>query len=264
VQRVERVRAISNVLGIGAENRTVSPDLSAHAEAQGWCGPDGRFDVAGRLWDPERDVATRGRERCSRATALLAERADRIEVADMMRVLRDHGAAAEADPDWSPAQIVGRTICMHAGGGDRRSQTVGSIVSDLRPRKAVHWLTASAAPCLSIFKPVVLSAGLPDQGAAPTDRHDGANRWWRHELGHRAALRAYLERIAMFAPVRDALEHGFRERIDRAIAADLGTGHLRAEIDACWRDADAAEDAWSRGGDYAESWARLSRLAHTP
>ena len=124
VQRVERVRAISNVLGIGAEDRAVSSDLQAHAEAEGWCDAAGRFDVAGRLWDPERDVATRGRERRGRATSRLAERGDQIAVADMMRVLRDHGA--EADPDWSPAKIVGRTICMHAGGGDRRSQSVGS------------------------------------------------------------------------------------------------------------------------------------------
>ena len=264
VQRVERVRAISNVLGIGAENRAVSPDLQAHAEAKGWCDAAGRFDVAGRLWDPERDKATRGMERCGRATGLLAERGDRIEVLDIMRVLRDHGAAALVDPAWSPARITGRTICMHAGGGDRRSQSVGSMVSELRAATAVHWVTASSAPCLSIFKPVILPAGLPDQGAAPTDRYDAGARWWRHERGHRAALGAYADRTAAFAPMRDALERGFRERIDRAIAADLGTIHLRSEVDACWREADSAEDAELRGGDHGDSWARLSALAQMP
>jgi dipeptidase len=268
VQRVERVRAISNVLGIGTEDRTVSPDLQAHAEAEGWCDAAGYFDVAGRLWDPERDVATRGRERCGRATSLLAECGGAIKVADMMRILRDHGALAARDPVWSPAKIVGRTICMHAGHGDRRSQSVGSMVSELRAETAVHWLTGSSAPCLSVFKPVILAAGLPDQGAAPTDRFDGANRWWRHERIHRAALSDYPGRIADFAPMRDALEQRFRARIDRALAADLGASHLRAEVDACWREADAAEAQWSkatacapRGGDHEDSWGRLSDLA---
>jgi secernin len=271
VQRVERARAISNVLSIGKDDRTVSADLQAHAEAEGWCGRDGRFDVAGRLWDPERDVVTRGRERCGRATGLLAERGDQITVADMIRVLRDHGSEAAADPDWTPASIVGRSICMHAGGGDRRSQSVGSMVSELRADVAVHWLTGSSAPCLSVFKPVVMVAGPPDQGPAPIDHYDGANRWWRHERFHRAALSDYATGIAAFASIRDDLERRFRERIDCAIAAQRGTAHLRAEVDACWREADAAEEAWTRDvepvlgdGEYEESWARLSRLAGLP
>jgi secernin len=202
---------------------------------------------------------------------LLAERGYRVEVADVMRVLRDHGAAAETDTDWSPARIVGRTICMHAGDGDRRSQTVGSMISELRGQTAVHWVTGSSGPCLSVLKPVILAAGLPAQGPEPTDRYDGASRWWRHERDHRAALSDYPSRIAGFAPMRDALERGFRERIDHAIAADLGTGHLRREVGACWREADAAEDVWAgtarperSGGDYDDSWMRLSALAQMP
>ena len=265
LQRVERARAISNVLSIGAEDRTVSPGLLTHAEAEGWCGADGRFDVAARLWDPERDETTRGRERCERAAALLAARGSQVAVADMMSVLRDHGAVASG---WSPAEIVGRTICMHAGGGDRRSQSVGSMVSELRADTGVHWVTASSAPCLSLFKPVILAAGLPDQGPPPTDRCDDGSRWWRHERRHRAALNDYAVEIAAFSVVRDALERGFRERIDRAIAADLGAAHLRAEVDACWREADAAEAAElgktalvTRDRDYDDSWRRLSSLA---
>ena len=78
------------------------------------------------------------------------------------------------------------------------------MVSELRADGAVHWVTASSAPCLSIFKPVILAAGLPDQGSAPSDRYDASTRWWRHEVGHRAALGDYPARIAAFAPVRDA------------------------------------------------------------
>jgi dipeptidase len=270
VQKVERVKAISNVLGIGAANRRVGAAAQAHAELEGWCEAGGAFDFAARLWDPERDVATRGVERCARATDLLTRCGYRIEVADMMHVLRDHGAAAESDSKWSPAKIVGRTICMHAGHGDRRSQTVGSMVSELRPETAVHWVTGSSAPCLSVFKPVILWAGLPDQGAVPTDRYDAGARWWRHECVHRAALQDFQAWAQTFAASRDALEHGFRERIDAALAADRGLDHLRRETAACWHEADEAEARWEANlrsaqqptsSPYRESWNRLSQLA---
>ncbi len=273
VQRVGRVRAISNVLGIGGKDRRVSPSLQVHAEAEGWCDAVGAFDFAARLWDAERDVTTRGVERCARAADLLARRGDRIGVADMMAVLRDHGAAAAIDADWTPATTTGRTICMHAGHGDRRSQTVGSMVSELYPGTPVHWVTASSAPCLSIFKPVILSLGLPDHNVFPTDRYDASARWWRRERAHRAALDDYPTRAAALAPVRDALERAFRERIGRALAADLGDDLLRREIEVCWREADAAEAAWEKtfrtgagyaSGAYRESWDRLGRLAEMP
>ena len=270
VQKVERVRAISNVLGIGAADRRVGVAAQAHAEHERWCEPGGVFDFAARLWDPERDVATRGVERCARATDLLTRCGDRIDVADMMGVLRDHGAAAEREPRWSPARVVGRTLCMHAGHGDRRSQTVGSMVSELRPETAVHWVTGSAAPCLSVFKPVILSAGLPDQGAVPTDRYDARARWWRHERMHRAALHDFPTWTQTFAASRDALECGFGDRIEAALVADRGVDHLRRETEACWREADAAEARWeatlravvgSAYGPYHESWDPMSRLA---
>ena len=61
-------------------------------------------------------------------------------------------------------------------------------LGELREGAALHWVTASAAPCLSLFKPLVLGAGLPDQGLHPDDRFDPQTRWWRHEILHRTAL----------------------------------------------------------------------------
>ena len=53
------------------------------------------------------------------------------------------------------------------------AMAVGSMVSEVSQRGAVCWVTATAAPCISIFKPVMLDVPLPPQGAAPTDRFDG-------------------------------------------------------------------------------------------
>ena len=245
LEKVVRTRSISNALSI-----------------------DG---FAGRLMDRERDTVTRGVERCARAASLMAGRDGALTVADMIALLRDHGPTEATEPAWTPADLVGRTICMHAGAGDRRSQTVGSLVSELRPEKSVHWVTGTSAPCLSLFKPALLETGLPDHGPAPTDRADPASLWWRHEALHRRVILDYAPRAAALAPERDRLEAAFRERIDAALAADPGPAALRAAVEACWSEAAGAESRWlanvdaapRRGADtpYRRSWRRLDQVA---
>ena len=270
VKRVDGARSLSNALSIGADYDRCSHGLASHAGAEGWSDSAGRFDFAGRLLDEARDAVTCGRARCARGQSLLDARRGRLGAGDMMAILRDHGP--EADPAWTPAQTVGRTICMHAGEGLRRSQSVGSMVCDLTQGRAVHWITASSAPCLSVFKPVLFETGLPEQGAAPTDDADAASRWWRHERIHRAALDDYADVLASFAPTRDALEASFRQRLGEVLSAETSPSDLKTVVQICWADADAAEAALqdqllaSRPtrpprGAFAQSWRRLNKAA---
>jgi len=272
VKRVDGARSLSNALSIGADYDACAPDLADHARASGWTGPDGQFSFAGKFLDEERDAVSCGRARCARGQALLDDRRGRLTSTDMMAILRDHGEAADGDRAWSPAQTVGRTICMHAGEGLRRSQSVGSMVSELAPGRTVHWITASAAPCLSLFKPVLFETGLPNQGAAPTDAAAADSRWWRHEQLHRAALDDYPQSLAAFTTTRDTLEAGFRTRIHAALESELPTAELRALVQDCWDEADAAETAMLRTGAertsgkpargaFAQSWRRLNKVA---
>jgi len=274
VERVAGVRSLSNALSIGREPEAMSVDLLAHADAAGWLDRDGRFDFAARLIDPVRDAGTFGRGRCARATSLLAPKAGRIGLADIQAVLRDHGAEAEGDPDWTPAKTTHRSICMHAAAGARRSQTVASMTSDLTPGATTHWVTGTAAPCLSLFKPVVVGMAPPDTGPAPSDRYDGESLWWRHERLHRAALDDFPAAMALIAGERDALEAAFRARMDAAWAG--GEMAVAAAIGACWREAEAAEARWrgavagapsgpsSIGRSAALAWARLNTVAGFP
>ena len=272
VKRVDGARALSNALSIGPDFDSCSADLADHARVEGWCGADGRFDFAGRLLDEARDAVSCGRARCARGQALLDAKRGRLGAAGMMAILRDHGAAADGDPTWTPEQTVGRTICMHAGEGLRRSQSVGSMVSELANGLAVHWVTASSAPCLSIFKPVLFETGLPDQGPIPTSHGDETSRWWRHELMHRAALDDYSYTIAEFAITRDALEASFRNQIADALAANTSAGDLQLIVQRCWSDADVVEASLLRTlakrrpgpatrSAFAQSWRRLNKLA---
>ncbi len=251
-RRVETHRALSNAYSIGADYDAISPDL---ARPQ-------RYDVAAALIDEARDAVSFGRGRCARGQALLDAGAPDLTPAAMMAILRDHWD----DPAWTPANTARRTICMHASCGPRRSQTVASMVSELRPGRTVHWLTGASAPCTGLFKPFVFGAAPPPFGPPPTDRADAASRWWRHERLHRAMLPDFTAALAALAPERDALEAAFQARIDAAAEGP----ELDAAIAACWREADAAEARWLAALTptpareplaHRRSWARLNRVA---
>jgi len=107
--------------------------------------------------------------------------------ADLAAALRDHGPGADG-PRWRPATGTLGAPCMHGGGWLASSVTTASWISELRPGGASrHWATATAAPCLSLFKPVRVDAPI-ELGTVPCDRADGS-LWWRHERLHRALLR---------------------------------------------------------------------------
>jgi secernin len=272
VERVATHRALSNAYSIGRTYDAVSGDLAAHAALKGWTDAEGRFDVAGELLDPVRDAQSFGRGRCARGNLLLDGAAPRVTPGSMMAALRDHGE----DADWSPANTRGRTICMHAAQGARRSQSVASMVSELRPGRTVHWVTGTSAPCTSLFKPVLFEpllweTGLPPQGPAPGDRFDGKSLWWGHERLHRAMLRDLAAGLAAIAGERDALEAGFVARIDAAW--DGGPAALKRAVAECWREAEATEARWLEAvdtggpaghGAHGRSWARLNQVAGLP
>ena len=105
---------------------------------------------------------------------------------DLMTVLRSHGRGQW--PHYSPVNGGLSAPCVHAGGLLTASQTTASWVAELHADGCRHWVTATAAPCTSLFKPVHVQGPL-DLGPAPTDRFDPRTLWWRHELLHRSAIR---------------------------------------------------------------------------
>jgi dipeptidase len=138
-----------------------------------------------------------------RACTLAAARAARGP-ADLFRALRDHGAGAGAAPRYRWWNGAMGAPCAHAGGALASTQTVASWVAELSPAGDRHWVTATAAPCLSLFKPVGVEEPL-DLGPPPTDRADEHSLWWRHERLHRRAIGDHALAAAI-AGERDAIE----------------------------------------------------------
>jgi dipeptidase len=189
-------------------------------------------------------------------------------VRDMMRILRDHGSGDAFDP----GSAVSYTLCMHAGAEDRPGQTVNSMVSEIARSGAVHWVTGTASPCTSIFKPVLMDAPAPVQTSpAPADRFDPATLWWRHERLHRAAVMRgnFTTFIDDIRAERDAAEVEFRARISQVLNG--GTAADRAQVVAsCWAEALALENEWNarlrpvrsqNESPFVSGWTRMNRLA---
>jgi secernin len=268
VQRAQGVRSISNAYSIGRDADRVSAGLAARINDAGW-STDPAPDYATVIADPQPDTISQGRARCARSSTLLHRRDGRLTSADMMAILRDHGAMAEADPDWHPQHATTRTICMHAADSQRGGQTVNSLVSELRGERAVHWVTATAAPCTSIFKPVFADAPPPPHGPRPTDHFDPRALWWRHERLHRAMLGDFPIHLAAIRDERDALEAEFQTRVAGVLAG--GDAADRAvTVAECWQEAIAVEDRWLAEIDaaappgeasYRASWTEMNRLA---
>ena len=208
-QKVRDVRSISNVISIGSTWDRASENLVSHAIDRGWCKNVETFNFSKCYSDLIFTTFSAGRHRYCRTENLLRDNLGQIDVPFAMELLRDHGA--KAGKDWQPGRgLIGAEVCMHASFGPVRvSQTTGSMISHLTSDQVTHWMTATAAPCTSIFKPVWMDAGLPDLGPSPDGMYNEATIWWQHENLHREILRDYATRIRENLSQRNALETKF-------------------------------------------------------
>lgn len=188
--------------------------------------------------------------RCRTRQAITGTAAARATtVADLIAVLRDHDTGGPR-PRYSPLTGAMAAPCMHAGGLVAASQTTASWVAELRPGGDAHWVTATAAPCTGLFKPVRVDEPL-ELGVEPTDRFDPRCLWWRHEVLHRRVLRDPERLAPRFRAERDEVEA-------RWLAHPPPPAEAFAEADrllARWTEAVWAGDAGS-AGDTRPWWAR--------
>jgi secernin len=241
-RQVKGVYSISNGLTIGGEWDLASPDLVNYAIDRKWCQSRDDFDFARCYSDLIYTRFSNCRGRCQRTAGILLAEQGKITVRTVMETLRDHGVE---DPGrWRPDRgLTGSSVCMHASFGPvRASQTVGSLVSHLHPEKATHFVTASAAPCTSLFKPAWIDTGFPGSGTEPAGVYDPNHLFWRHERLHRSTLRNFPKLIRLYQDERDKIEARFV-----AQALDLAGKPLierTALVERCYAEAEAAEERW--------------------
>ncbi len=271
-ERVRGVRAISNQYSIGSDFEELSPGMHAVLEGQGWDGIS-KPNVAKFLADPKLVHVGSAAGRKARATHLLEARLGDLSLTDVFAVLRDHDPTGALRHPWNPRDSLPYSLCIHAGGSDRISQTTCSLAVDLKPGQPVAWVTGTAAPCISVFKPVMIGTPLPSRGAKLTDHFDAGTLWWSHEQLHRRALSSGLERfLSEISDERDTLEREFQ-----AIAESARDGGLEKELEQviamCWGRATSAETRWLQrlasdrllcSSDYDTEWRLMNARAAIP
>ncbi|MDK1025594.1 MAG: C69 family dipeptidase, partial [Gammaproteobacteria bacterium] len=148
-KQIHGVYSISNGLTISDDFDLSSTGLVDYAVRRRWCKSESTFSFAACYADKIMSRLSNGEHRRSRSAAKLKNRSD-ITVADIMLALRDHGDGRDPRRGFTKSNV-----CMHAGAGRiRRSQTTGSMVSNLTGSNSVHFMTGTAAPCTSLFKPI--------------------------------------------------------------------------------------------------------------
>lgn len=248
-KRVRGVRAISNGLTLRDDWDLSSAGLAARARDYGRRPGRDRLDFARTFADPLITAAAAAARRRSCTERFLDRHRGRISSLTAMSALRQHGV-----PD-RPGRALGgllQTVCAHAGALPTRAhgQTTGSLVAELNGGDSAGFVTATAAPCLSLFKPVKVGARLPDLGA-PTGRYDPSSLWWRHERLHRLALADLDAALAWIAPERAAFEREFgaaapheafarADEIEARWEARLRSRTARASCSRYWRRLDQA------------------------
>jgi len=240
-EKVKSVRSISNAITITNQYDLASADLLPFAVDHGWCRSGKDFDFSRCYSDLLYTPLANGRERKSISGQALAESAGKITPRRMMAILRMHSADGQTcTPDRG---VTGSHICMHAGFGPvRASQSVGSMVSQLRSDGAIHWVTGTSAPCTGIFKPLWLDAGIYQDGPVPSGIFDEDTLFWRHELFHQEVLKNFSSRLAVFQGERDSLESQFVEDAQRV--NPLSADERRNFSQTCFDQASQASNRW--------------------
>lgn len=268
-EKVVDIRTISNAITIGKKWDMASAGLVDYALEKGWCKRREDFDFAACYSDPlYTSLSDANKRRCATRDQLRGGQG-KIDVRSAMQILRSH--TQRLDGSYKPdAGILGADVCMHAGFGPvRNSQSAGSLVSHLGDTHT-HWVTATAAPCTGIFKPVWVDAGVPDYSKPPTGEYSADALWWRHELLHREVLRDYPTRLSAYANLRDALEDRFINEAETT--KDLSCDDRLELSRRCFEDAETARLEWLEqvrllpiqnrlSLPYALAWKRFNKQA---
>ncbi len=246
-KRVEDFYAISNRITIGSEWDLASDELIQYAIDKNWCKNKADFHFADCYSDLIFSTFSQAEWRRSCSWNYLNKQSGQIDIEKMMQLMRMH---QDQDEQWSPDRsLTSWTICCHKGFGPvRASQSVGSLICRLSNEGDLHFATGTAAPCISLFKPIWLQQSLPQiYGPEPGGQYDASSLWWQHELLHREVLKDFQKRSMLIKPERDELESGWVR------------SSLQTKISDKNRQKQISELAFKKSREWTEKWSDILR-----
>ena len=202
-EKVVGYRAISNGLSIEEKYDSISKDAIAFAIKKGWSKKSETFNFKkaySQYWMPKLAACEYRRNNSEQNGKSHIS----FSVENAFQILRSHGE----QQTFLPQKSTTKSICMHASGLLTPSQTVGSMVVELRKEKpATVWLTGTSASCLSLYKPFYFGNDILNENnlVKPTAITD-ESYWWKWEKLHRSVLKNYQENIAFIKFKQQELE----------------------------------------------------------
>jgi len=272
-KKVSRTAAISNMITLTTDYSMASERLGEYARKKGWWKGRSRLNLqevySNRLFTYFSGAKLR--RACSLKHLQGAD--GKLGLLDLFRALRSHHGA-DGRP-YEPFRGNNGDVCMHAANAlIRKSQTVGSMVAAVFPEGApLVFVTATSAPCLSVFKPVFLDLPVPwtYPQRGPQTFLSG-HLWWEHELFHRMFLFRYGRFYQNFSEERRELEEHF---VRQAVSLHGAPAEERKDfVRRCAEEAAVFERKWLEilrrapakhsGFFYRRYWKKLSRRNRLP
>ena len=267
-RRVKEYYAISNGLTLGEEYDRSHPELIDFARKHGKLKKRETFHFARSYSDWFYTTFSAGRKRRARSLEMINSHGDDYQLTDAIDHLRDHGPG-KYRPD---SHLLGDRICAHAANPLSRnaSQTCGSFIAQLTPRRNIFWVTGTAAPCTSLFKPVAFGEETLPPAPPPGALYDPASLWWKHEYLHRMILKDFRYRLSVIREDQKVFEKKWIK------AATTPPEDLYRKITRpAFSEAEALTDKWTREITemtirnrpryyYRRYWNKLNRTAAIP
>lgn len=180
-RRVRDIGSVSNHLTIGTDWDALGPGTVDHAVDRGWwrAGAGARFDFAAAYRDVSVAPEIISSGRYGRTCALLGAAQGRVRMADLRAALRDHYESGPVyQPRHAPDDERYYGVCMHA---DPVGTTTASMIARLPAgddEPLVYW-AGLGSPCLGVFLPCYIDAGIPEILARGGGRPTLDSPWWR-------------------------------------------------------------------------------------
>ena len=265
-EKIQGFGAISNGYSVEENYDLVSPELISTAQKKGWLKNGENFNFRKCYSDWLITSFSDSKQRRSCSIRKINETGAKTKIQDVFETLRTHRKADDFSPDQG---LVGADLCMHSGFGPVRvSQTTGSMVVVQDNNNLIVWITGSAAPCLSIFKPMTLDNEFDYFGQPPELYFDNNSYWWKNEIIHRKINMNYKKLSPEYITERNKLENLFLTKMEN-FNTDQNT------ISECFDDAKKFQKNWidklenvniknSNNYFYQIAWNNNNRLAQMP
>ncbi len=223
--QVQGFRSISNRLTIGEEFDLSSKNIQDFALKHGFLKKRDTFHFAKTFSDRFYTYFSKSARRYAK-TCNLGLIHPTFSVMNAQKILSSHYVDGAG---FNPTKMYnGGSVCMHATDFSNPTQTVGSIIAEIRKKKpSTYWFTGTSNPCISVYKPFFIGGRtlLPETFKTPSAFFDDSF-WWQAEKFHRQVVMNYVEAKKLFEKERIALQLDLFNQTQRLLRQDASIKEL--------------------------------------